>query len=98
MNKKNRTQTPDETRQALAALAEKLEEMDRAEGDFGEAMVKALPDVFLDEVAGGMPHIVITTQGDTKYQKQCIRCTHWFTTYNSAQEKCENCLKLSERT
>ena len=92
------TQTPTETEQALYGLAEKLEEMDRAEGFFGESMANALPDDFLDEVAGGMPEIVITTPGATKYQKQCIRCTHWFTTCDSEQEKCENCLKLPERT
>jgi len=38
------TQTPAETEQALYGLAEKLEEMDRAEGAFGESMADALTD------------------------------------------------------
>lgn len=47
--KKKKAQTPEETAQALSDLAEKLEEMDKAEGVFGEAIT----DAELDDVAGG---------------------------------------------
>lgn len=49
------TQTPTETEQALYGLAEKLEEMDRAEGVFGETMTEEE----LEDVAGGL--IIPTT-------------------------------------
>lgn len=48
LNKK--TQTPEETAQALSDLAEKLDEMDRAEGVYGETML----DKELEDVAGGV--------------------------------------------
>ncbi len=50
-NKMN--QTPEETAEALSDLAEKLKKMDRAKGAFGESMGDALPDEYLEEIAGG---------------------------------------------
>lgn len=44
-------QTPQETNEAMRALANTLEEMDKAEGVFGEAML----DEELEMVAGGWP-------------------------------------------
>ena len=49
MSEKKNAQTPEET--ALSALAEKLAEIDRAEGVFGEAVT----DEELEDVAGGVP-------------------------------------------
>ena len=49
MSEKKSAQTPEET--ALSALAEKLAEIDRAEGVFGEAVT----DEELEDVAGGAP-------------------------------------------
>ena len=48
MSEKKSAQTPEET--ALSALAEKLAEIDRAEGVFGEAVT----DEELEDVAGGV--------------------------------------------
>ena len=45
----NMTQTPEETAQNLSALADRLAEMDKAEGVFGEAVT----DEELEDVAGG---------------------------------------------
>ncbi len=52
-NKMN--QTPEETARELSKLAEKLAEMDKAEGVFGEAVT----DDELEDVAGGF---IITTK------------------------------------
>ena len=46
-------ESPLETEQAVADLAERLEEMDKAEGVFGESMSEALPEESLGEIAGG---------------------------------------------
>lgn len=51
MEEKKIAHTPAETAQALSELAEKLEEMDKADGLFGEAVT----DDELEEVAGGKP-------------------------------------------
>ena len=59
----NGAQTPRETEQALDETAKKLEAMDRAEGDFGEAMAEALPDEYMEEVAGGFPQVIPTSGG-----------------------------------
>ena len=61
LGKPNGAQTPEETEQAVADLAARLEEMDRAEGVFGEVMDKEVSDEELDEVTGGMAHIVPTS-------------------------------------
>ena len=42
-------QTPDETEQDFSALSDRLEEMDQAEGVFGEVIT----DEELDEIVGG---------------------------------------------
>lgn len=42
-------QTPDETEQDFSALSDRLEEMDQAEGVFGEVIT----DEELDEITGG---------------------------------------------
>ncbi len=47
----NLSQSPEETVQTLSELAEKLAEMDKAEGVFGEAV----SDEDLEMVAGGEP-------------------------------------------
>ena len=64
------TQTPAETEQALYGLAEKLEEMDKAEGFFGETMADALSDDYLEEVAGGLPRVCLSTPG----RRKCYLC------------------------
>ncbi len=64
------TQTPTETEQALYGLAEKLEEMDRAEGFFGESMEEALTDEYLEEVVGGIMPVPVTTPG----RRKCYLC------------------------
>ena len=53
MNDKKTAQSPEQTAKSLSALAEKLEEMDRAEGVFGEPVDNGLSDEYLEEVAGG---------------------------------------------
>ena len=50
-SEKKTVQTPEETEQAVSDLADKLEEIDKAEGVFGEVT----PEEELDEVAGGSP-------------------------------------------
>ena len=54
-NKEHRsgTQTPQETDQALSSLADKLEEMDDAEGVFGEAVFDSPSDDVFEDIAGG---------------------------------------------
>ena len=47
----NAAQTPEETAQDFSALSDRLEEMDKAEGVFGEVIT----DEELDFVAGGAP-------------------------------------------
>ena len=50
-NKKlNAAQTPEETEQDISALSDRLEEMDKAEGVFGEVIT----DEELDFVVGGI--------------------------------------------
>ena len=61
MNEKITAQTPKETEQAVSDLAAKLEEIDKAEGVFGESMRETLTDTYLDEIAGGMAHIIPTS-------------------------------------
>ena len=54
INRKKKTAlTPKETEQAVSDMAERLAEMDKAEGVFGEAVDEDLPDEFMDEIAGG---------------------------------------------
>ena len=94
-NKMN--QTPEETAQELSELAEKLAEMDRAEGKFGEVEANALPDEYLEEVAGGILAVVITSAGATEHIKECISCHRRFSTYNFYQEICDTCLRPPDR-
>ena len=62
MNRKKKTAlTPKETEQAVSDLAERLAEMDKAEGVFGEAMDEELSDEYMDEIAGGLP--ILPTPG-----------------------------------
>ena len=64
-NKNDAVQTPREMEQALEHLADRLEEMDKAEGTLGEEMtIEAL-----DTVAGGN----MTKPSDTSYAT-CINC------------------------
>ena len=90
-------QTPEETAQALSDLAKKLEEMDKAEGFFGESMADALTDEYLEEIAGGIPAVVITSAGATEHIKECISCHRRFSTYNFYQEICDTCLRPPDR-
>ena len=64
-------QTPQETSEAVSALAGELEEMDRAGGNFGEA----LPEELVGEVAGGatsMPNL-----GEWRYCDECHEQFYW---------------------
>lgn len=45
--------TPKETEQAVSDLAERLAEMDKAEGVFGEPVDDGLSDEYMEEIAGG---------------------------------------------
>ena len=89
LNKK--VQTPRETAQALSDLEEKLEEMDKAEGFFGESMAEALTDDYLEEVAGGLQAIPITTPGTAAYYFTCAKCGKPFSTNDSTQSLCGDC-------
>ena len=53
MPDKNVSQTPEEIQQALDHLADQLNEMDQAEGVFGEATGDPMSDESLDKIAGG---------------------------------------------
>ena len=97
MNEKKNAQTPRETEQALDETAKKLEEMDRAEGDFGEAMTDALTDEYLEEVVGGFPPVTVTTPPKAKYKRPCDKCEQIFITYDIEQWTCDACLNLQER-
>ena len=85
-------QTPEETAQTLSDLAKKLEEMDRAEGFFGESMAEALTDDYLEEVAGGLQAIPLTTPGTAAYYFTCAKCGKPFSTNDSTQSLCGDCL------
>ncbi len=92
MNRK--AQTPEETARALSDLAARLEEMDRAEGDFGESMAEAITDEYLEEVAGGLPAIPLTTPGGdyyAPYSFTCEICGDEFKTWDAEQCVCNNC-------
>lgn len=65
-------QTPEETARAVAGLADRLEEMDRAEGVFGEVMDGALSVDDLERITGGMAHIVPTSCPPIYKQEQGI--------------------------
>ena len=60
--KKKTALTPKETEQAVSDLAERLAEMDRAEGVFGESVDEELPDEYMEEIVGGAI-IPVTVQG-----------------------------------
>ena len=45
--------TPKETEQAVSDLAERLAEMDKAAGVFGEPVEEDLPDEYMEEIVGG---------------------------------------------
>ena len=82
------TQTPTETEQALYGLAEKLEEMDRAEGFFGESMAEALTDEYLEEVVGGFPAVTVTTPG----RQKCYLCGKEFADWMEFDIKLTECM------
>ena len=67
--KNNKPLTPRETEQALSGITEKLMEMDKAEGVFGEEM----QDEELDEVAGGIKIVTIPPVG-TVCNVECSSC------------------------
>lgn len=75
----NMTQTPEETAQNLSALADRLAEMDKAEGFFGEAVT----DEDLENVAGG---IVIPTFAPTG--KECPVCHFYYAHGDTPSVKC----------
>lgn len=95
MKEMNKTaQTPHETARELSDLAEKLEEMDKAEGFFGESMAEALTDDYLDEVSGGLERVPLTTPGGTYYAPNSFTCTfcgRTFKTWDSNQSVCNDC-------
>ena len=69
---KKKIQTQEETAQALSDLAEKLEEMDKAEGFFGEAVT----DKELEDVAGGAKPVIPT------FNPTCGKCGwHWYQSF-----------------
>ena len=60
MDEKNSIKTPEETAQALDRMADRLEEMDKAEGVFGEPVDEDLPDEYLEEISGGTVGFTVT--------------------------------------
>ena len=86
LNKK--AQTPRETAQALSDLEEKLEEMDKAEGFFGESMAEALTDDYLEAVAGGLKARPLTTPRTATYYRTCAKCGKPFSTDDINQSLC----------
>ena len=83
-----RAHTPNETEQTLSELARKLEEMDRAEGFFGESMAEALTDDYLEEVAGGLPRVCLTTPG----RQKCYLCGRPFADWMDFDTKLTECM------
>ncbi len=92
LNKK--AQTPRETAQALSDLEEKLEEMDKAEGFFGESMADTLTDEYLDEIAGGIARVALTTPGRAAYYYVCAKCGKPFSTNDITQSLCGDCIGI----
>jgi hypothetical protein len=78
-------QTPDETAQTLSNLAARLEEMDKAEGFFGEVVT----DEDLMKVAGGAPILVTLSE----MLPRCPYCNRIFDPKNPPTE----CLDGSPR-
>ena len=89
----NKALTPQETEQTLSDLAGKLEEMDKAEGFFGESMAEALTDDYLEEVIGGLAALPVTTPG----YKVCVRCGCDFFMGDIDQYLCNDCKKEIDR-
>ena len=92
LNKKN--QSPEETAQTLSELADKLDEMDKAEGVFGEAMTEEE----LDYVAGGQG---VTQQPDTSYAtcQQCGTRFPYSTSKNPVQPQfCSEACRINYNT
>ena len=87
--KNNKTLTPRETEQTLSNLTEKLNEMDKAEGVFGEAM----PDAELDDVAGG-GKIVTEPEQKTGFWCSCSRCGKYRRMADTVLYLCSECLDL----
>ena len=97
MEEKKTALTPEETARELSSLAEKLEEMDKAEGEFGENMADdALSDEYLDEVVGGLKRVALTTPGRMQYWRVCPHCRALFGTNNENQCYCNNCAYLDD--
>ena len=84
-----KAQTPKETAQELSDMAEKLEEMDKAEGVFGEAIA----DVKLDDVAGGL---IIPTKCEQKtgFWFTCSRCGKYRRMADTVLYLCSECWAL----
>ena len=79
LNKKN--QSPEETAQELSRLAEKLDEMDKADGFFGEAVT----DEELEDVAGGAPPV---NPSFAPNGKECPLCHLSYAHGDTPSEKC----------
>ncbi len=75
----NMTQTPEETAQNLSALADRLAEMDKAEGVFGEAVT----DEDLENVAGGIVNPTFAPTG-----KECPVCHFFYEHGDTPSVKC----------
>ena len=96
MEEKKTALTPEETARELSGLAEQLEEMDRAGGEFGENMADdALTDEYLDEVVGGIQRVALTTPGRMQYWRVCPRCQTLFGTNDEKQYYCNGCVGLT---
>ncbi len=95
---KKQAQTPKETAQELSELAEKLAEMDRAEGAFGESMADALTDEYLEEVVGGLAALAVTTPGREAYPRECAKCGDLFFSPDLTRTLCDVCLNFSDRS
>ena len=75
---KKKAQTPKETAQALSDMAARLEEMDKAEGFFGEAVT----DKELEDVAGGAP----TLPSQLESVPRCPYCNRIYDAKNTPTE------------
>lgn len=86
-----KAQTPKETAQALSDLTEKLEEMDKAEGVFGEAIA----DVKLDDVAGGL--LVTAPEQKTGFWCSCSMCGKYRRMVDIVLYLCSECYNKNLR-
>ena len=86
--KRQGAHTPQETEQALSALSEKLNEMEKADGVFGEE----LQDEDLDLVAGGGRRLTVKPKYTYFYCVQCGKRVDCASDYHGPQFCSQACI------